>query len=172
MRMAGSAMMGRMERPETTAVPNYPAPCRGSGAMARPARRRSWRRTRDADHNPNSAAAGNAIIYRDLSMTEPESSLHAAVPVELAGRRFDQALAELFPDYSRSRLTRNRPDCDDYSSAPSKGSFLCVWPLTPGPDGANWPCSGSEISTAESSPSSVVCLVAYSDPPSPAGPVG
>jgi 23S rRNA pseudouridine1911/1915/1917 synthase len=38
-------------------------------------------------------------------MTEPESSLHAAVPVELAGRRFDQALAELFPDYSRSRLT-------------------------------------------------------------------
>ncbi len=27
------------------------------------------------------------------------------IPVELAGRRFDQALAELFPDYSRSRLT-------------------------------------------------------------------
>ena len=38
-------------------------------------------------------------------MTEPESSLNAAVPVGLAGRRFDQALAELFPDYSRSRLT-------------------------------------------------------------------
>ena len=38
-------------------------------------------------------------------MTEPESSLNIIVPVELAGRRFDQALAELFPDYSRSRLT-------------------------------------------------------------------
>ncbi len=38
-------------------------------------------------------------------MTEPESSLNAQVPLELAGRRFDQALAELFPDYSRSRLT-------------------------------------------------------------------
>jgi len=38
-------------------------------------------------------------------MTEPESSLNITVPVELAGRRFDQALAELFPDYSRSRLT-------------------------------------------------------------------
>ncbi|MEO6296737.1 MAG: 23S rRNA pseudouridine(1911/1915/1917) synthase RluD [Dokdonella sp.] len=38
-------------------------------------------------------------------MTEPESSLNIIVPVELAGRRFDQALAELFRDYSRSRLT-------------------------------------------------------------------
>jgi 23S rRNA pseudouridine1911/1915/1917 synthase len=38
-------------------------------------------------------------------MTEPESYLHASVPPELAGRRFDQVLAELFPDYSRSRLT-------------------------------------------------------------------
>ena len=38
-------------------------------------------------------------------MTEAESSLNATVPLELAGRRFDQALAELFPDYSRSRLT-------------------------------------------------------------------
>ncbi|MEO5560505.1 MAG: 23S rRNA pseudouridine(1911/1915/1917) synthase RluD [Dokdonella sp.] len=38
-------------------------------------------------------------------MTETESSLNIIVPVELAGRRFDQALAELFPDYSRSRLT-------------------------------------------------------------------
>ena len=28
-----------------------------------------------------------------------------AIPVALAGRRFDQVLAELFPDYSRSRLT-------------------------------------------------------------------
>ena len=48
-------------------------------------------------------------------MTEPESRLNeqspdaprlaATVPDALAGRRFDQALAELFPDYSRSRLT-------------------------------------------------------------------
>lgn len=38
-------------------------------------------------------------------MTEPESSLNIIVPVELAGRRFDQGLAEMFPDYSRSRLT-------------------------------------------------------------------
>ncbi len=38
-------------------------------------------------------------------MSEPESSLNATVPFELAGRRFDQVLAELFPDYSRSRLT-------------------------------------------------------------------
>ena len=38
-------------------------------------------------------------------MNETESRLNARVPVELAGRRFDQALAELFPDYSRSRLT-------------------------------------------------------------------
>ncbi|MBD8897947.1 23S rRNA pseudouridine(1911/1915/1917) synthase RluD [Rhodanobacter sp. DHG33] len=29
----------------------------------------------------------------------------AQVPLSAAGRRFDQALAELFPDYSRSRLT-------------------------------------------------------------------
>lgn len=28
----------------------------------------------------------------------------AAVPLELAGKRFDQALAEMFPEYSRSRL--------------------------------------------------------------------
>lgn len=38
-------------------------------------------------------------------MHDPESSLNASVPIELAGRRFDQALAELFPDFSRSRLT-------------------------------------------------------------------
>ena len=31
--------------------------------------------------------------------------LEATVPRELAGKRFDQALAEMFPDYSRSRLT-------------------------------------------------------------------
>ncbi|GIX39680.1 MAG: ribosomal large subunit pseudouridine synthase D [Silanimonas sp.] len=31
--------------------------------------------------------------------------LEAVVPLEHAGRRFDQALAELFPDFSRSRLS-------------------------------------------------------------------
>lgn len=30
--------------------------------------------------------------------------LNAAIPVEQAGRRFDQALADMFPQYSRSRL--------------------------------------------------------------------
>ena len=29
----------------------------------------------------------------------------AGVPLAAAGRRFDQALAEMFPDYSRSRLS-------------------------------------------------------------------
>jgi 23S rRNA pseudouridine1911/1915/1917 synthase len=32
------------------------------------------------------------------------NTLDARVPAEAAGRRFDQVLAELFPDYSRSRL--------------------------------------------------------------------
>lgn len=32
-------------------------------------------------------------------------SLSAEIPMALAGRRFDQVLAELFPDFSRSRLT-------------------------------------------------------------------
>ncbi|MDC8015810.1 23S rRNA pseudouridine(1911/1915/1917) synthase RluD [Tahibacter soli] len=32
-------------------------------------------------------------------------ALTQEIPVALAGRRFDQVLAELFPDYSRSRLT-------------------------------------------------------------------
>jgi 23S rRNA pseudouridine1911/1915/1917 synthase len=31
-------------------------------------------------------------------------TLHAPVPEHLAGRRFDQALAEMFPEFSRSRL--------------------------------------------------------------------
>jgi 23S rRNA pseudouridine1911/1915/1917 synthase len=38
-------------------------------------------------------------------MTDPVTRLNATVPDELAGRRFDQVLAELFPDFSRSRLT-------------------------------------------------------------------
>ena len=39
-------------------------------------------------------------------MTQPLQTLTARIPPESAGRRFDQALAELFPDYSRSRLTQ------------------------------------------------------------------
>jgi 23S rRNA pseudouridine1911/1915/1917 synthase len=38
-------------------------------------------------------------------MTAAESTLNARVPEEAAGRRFDQVLADLFPDYSRSRLS-------------------------------------------------------------------
>src|SRR5215475_14400760 len=38
-------------------------------------------------------------------MTQTEDILHAHVPEESAGRRLDQALAELFPDYSRTRLS-------------------------------------------------------------------
>ena len=38
-------------------------------------------------------------------MTEPAVDLHAVIPETAAGRRFDAVLAELFPDYSRSRLS-------------------------------------------------------------------
>lgn len=38
-------------------------------------------------------------------MTEPRR-LSTEVPPEMAGRRLDQALSELFPDYSRSRLKK------------------------------------------------------------------
>ena len=40
----------------------------------------------------------------DYGGTEFET-LQAPVPDTLAGRRFDQALATMFPDFSRSRLT-------------------------------------------------------------------
>ena len=46
-----------------------------------------------------------------MQATPPETEdadyelLEGLVPVELAGRRFDQALAEMFPEFSRSRLT-------------------------------------------------------------------
>jgi len=38
-------------------------------------------------------------------MTASEPTLNALIPDASAGRRFDQVLAELFPDYSRSRLS-------------------------------------------------------------------
>jgi len=37
-------------------------------------------------------------------MNHPTNTLTAVIPPEAAGRRLDQVLAELFPDYSRSRL--------------------------------------------------------------------
>lgn len=37
-------------------------------------------------------------------MTSPRQTLTATVPDSAAGRRFDAVIAELFPDYSRSRL--------------------------------------------------------------------
>jgi 23S rRNA pseudouridine1911/1915/1917 synthase len=39
------------------------------------------------------------------SMTRSDEPLRARIPQQAAGRRLDQALAEMFPDYSRSRLT-------------------------------------------------------------------
>jgi 23S rRNA pseudouridine1911/1915/1917 synthase len=47
-------------------------------------------------------------LVDDESPNEGETqteTLQAPVPEQLAGRRFDQALAEMFPEYSRSRLT-------------------------------------------------------------------
>ena len=38
-----------------------------------------------------------------MNATQP--TLNASIPIESAGRRFDAVLAELFPDYSRSRLS-------------------------------------------------------------------
>jgi len=39
------------------------------------------------------------------AMSGPQQTLNAVVPDTAAGRRFDQVLADLFPDYSRSRLS-------------------------------------------------------------------
>lgn len=41
----------------------------------------------------------------DTAPDEERELLEAVVPLEQAGRRFDQVLAELFPEFSRSRLT-------------------------------------------------------------------
>ncbi len=46
------------------------------------------------------------LARSDQDDDDNESTLlEATVPLELAGKRFDQALAEMFPDYSRSRLS-------------------------------------------------------------------
>ncbi len=49
--------------------------------------------------------SGSSAQFLHIRMTEPASMLTATIPPEAAGRRFDQALADLFPDFSRSRLT-------------------------------------------------------------------
>jgi len=54
--------------------------------------------------NPNAEHAGNTRPGCEKTMSATESTLNARVPESAAGRRFDQVLADLFPDYSRSRL--------------------------------------------------------------------
>jgi 23S rRNA pseudouridine1911/1915/1917 synthase len=50
--------------------------------------------------------APSGINESDENLTEEELTLHAETTTEQAGRRLDQVLAELFSDYSRSRLTQ------------------------------------------------------------------
>jgi 23S rRNA pseudouridine1911/1915/1917 synthase len=54
----------------------------------------------DPDDDLNDAALDDEFV--DRAAVE---RLHAVVPLEAAGLRFDQALAEIFPAYSRSRLS-------------------------------------------------------------------
>ncbi len=57
--------------------------------------------------NPKMTPAGDPADLPDGPDSEDaEFELQeAAVPLSLAGKRFDQALAEMFPDFSRSRLS-------------------------------------------------------------------
>lgn len=50
---------------------------------------------------PETAGTASQTLF---SMNQTPSELTARIPAEAAGRRLDQALAQLFPDYSRSRL--------------------------------------------------------------------
>lgn len=50
--------------------------------------------------------APSGINESNENETEEELNLHGEVTLEQAGRRLDQVLAELFSDYSRSRLTQ------------------------------------------------------------------
>jgi 23S rRNA pseudouridine1911/1915/1917 synthase len=52
--------------------------------------------------DPRDPAAGAAVADAEEADVELQE---ATVPLALAGKRFDQALAEMFPDFSRSRLT-------------------------------------------------------------------
>ncbi|MBS9727231.1 S4 domain-containing protein, partial [Stutzerimonas stutzeri] len=47
-----------------------------------------------------------------MSEQPSESARQAIVPDTAAGRRFDAVVAELFPEYSRSRLTEWIKACD------------------------------------------------------------
>ena len=81
-----------------------------------------------------------------MNQKAPDSeTLHAVVPAEAAGRRFDAVLAELFPDYSRSRLAGEPADVMiaprlghmgllDYHRG--AGAIVVPWrpPLGPQPD--------------------------------------
>jgi 23S rRNA pseudouridine1911/1915/1917 synthase len=51
------------------------------------------------------ASAFRKVKARLFSMDPSKSITQTRIPDESAGRRLDQALADLFPDYSRSRLT-------------------------------------------------------------------
>jgi len=53
---------------------------------------------------PQQQAPDYSVSTPAHSVTSRPAALHAQVPADLAGRRVDQALAQLFPDYSRSRL--------------------------------------------------------------------
>jgi 23S rRNA pseudouridine1911/1915/1917 synthase len=55
---------------------------------------------RAPDYSASTAAAARASRAPEARV----KPLHARVPAELAGLRLDQALARLFPEYSRSRL--------------------------------------------------------------------
>jgi 23S rRNA pseudouridine1911/1915/1917 synthase len=48
---------------------------------------------------------GHAPSQTAFSMEKETELVTLPIPAEAAGRRLDQALAEMFPDYSRSRLT-------------------------------------------------------------------
>ncbi len=47
----------------------------------------------------------DSSLLRSPPMNATPNLLNASIPPESAGRRFDAALADLFPDYSRSRLS-------------------------------------------------------------------
>ncbi len=54
---------------------------------------------------PTDAVDADTDTDTDLETGIATETLQAPVPETLAGRRFDQALAEMFPEFSRSRLT-------------------------------------------------------------------
>jgi 23S rRNA pseudouridine1911/1915/1917 synthase len=55
--------------------------------------------------DPRDPAAAAAVADADVADEADVELQEATVPLALAGKRFDQALAEMFPDFSRSRLT-------------------------------------------------------------------